>query len=168
MRKRCDKRPPVIITETDRTSRNDRTRCYPLCAIPDRLPSHRRRADRAVQLALCAQTWRQDAAGSRDTDRERSTDAAIKVNSKASNGSASSGMTRPSISSRGPHGTVKSPTVARGRQGLSLLRQRRERQMRAVEGAPSATMAAGVIAIHRRRPRASPVIRLARPRLVKT
>src|SRR3954469_11083640 len=44
---------------------HDRDRRHPLCSFAHGLPSHWRGADRAVQLALCPWTRRQDAAADR-------------------------------------------------------------------------------------------------------
>ena len=55
---------------------NDACR-HPFCAVAHRLPAYRRRAHRAVQLALCPPHGGKMLLRIEDTDRERSTAAAI-------------------------------------------------------------------------------------------
>ena len=52
---------------------------HPLRALAHRLPAHRRRAHRAVQLALRAQAGGKLLLRIEDTDRERSTEPAIEA-----------------------------------------------------------------------------------------
>ena len=87
-----------------------RTRRDAFRALADWLLAYRRRAHRSVQLALARQTGGKMLLRIEDTDRERSTDAAIGAIIDGMNGSASIGTATSSINSRAPAVTPRSPS----------------------------------------------------------
>ena len=94
---------------------NDRR--HPLRPLAHRLPAYRRRAHRAVQLALSPPSRRQFLLRIEDTDRARSTQAAIDAIIDGLHGSASTGTARSCIQfARAPrHAEVARQLLAEGK-----------------------------------------------------
>ena len=106
---------------------HDRARRHPLCPLAHRLPPYRRRAHRAVQLALCARPRRQDAAADRG-HRPRALDRG-----RDRRDPRRADLARPRLGRRvvyqfsraARHREVAEAAAGR-RQGLSLLRDARK------------------------------------------
>jgi hypothetical protein len=105
----------------ERNRRSPRGR-HPLCTIADRVPAHRRRAHGLVQLALRPAHGGKFLLRIEDTDKARSTQAAIDAILEGCAGSASIGTGTNIISRNSGRGMRKSRMSCWRRARLSLLR----------------------------------------------
>ena len=164
--RRSSIRPARIMTNLRR---------HPLCSLADRLPPHRRRAHRAVQLALCQEARRQDAAADRG-HRPRAIDGARDRGDpgRAEMAGARLGRRRhlPVQPRRPPPRGRRAAARRAARPITATPRQRNSRRCarrRAPRAAPGSTTACGATATRPTAPAGmKPTIRLKAPQTGET